>query len=100
MFNPQDPLYENMNNKKVKHTETYLFFDFEGSQFFSQSFLLMIMMFSTTSNPLIYFFSISINFYIDGLSVIIPVLTSRLQNGRFRSKVESLRLLEVITGLV
>jgi len=49
-------------------------------------------MLSATSNPLIYVFYISVNFCIDGLSVIIPVLSSRLQNRRFRSKEESLRL--------
>ena len=35
MLIPQDPLHENTNNKKVKRTETYLFFDFEGSKFFA-----------------------------------------------------------------
>jgi hypothetical protein len=60
----------------------------------------MKIMFSTTSNTLIIFY-ISINFCIDGLSlisVIIPVLTSRTGDSEVNE--ESLILLEVITGLV
>lgn len=86
-----------MNNKKVKRTETYLFFDFEGRKLFVQSILLMIMMFSTTSNPLMYLY-ISLNFCIDGLSVIIsyyPCPKFKIAKQviqKFRSKEASLKL--------
>jgi hypothetical protein len=100
---PQDPLHENMNNKKVKRTEMYLFFDFEGSKFLAQSFLLMIMMFSTTSNPLIYFFLYFYKFLYRCIISYYPCPDFKMAEQviqKFRSKQESLRLLEVITELV